>query len=74
MKAGLPYIDDRGLHSLALPNHLNWGFSYGVFCQVGLYCLLPAAFVVLYRYLLGQRRKRLGGGRGGDGGGGGRRL
>ena len=66
--AGLPFIDARGLHSLFMPNRLNWAFSYGVFCRVGLSGLLPAAFVVLYRYLLGQRLKRLGGGGGGGGG------
>lgn len=57
--AGLPFIDARGLHSLFLPNPLNWGFSYAAFCRVGLYVLLPSAFAMLYRYLLGQRRKRL---------------
>ena len=67
--AGLPLIDARGLHSLALPNRLNWGFSYAAFCRLGLYVLLPTAFIVLYRYLLSQRVKRLGcGGRRGGGG------
>jgi very-long-chain (3R)-3-hydroxyacyl-CoA dehydratase len=71
ISAGLPYIEAARLHSVTMPNPLNIAFDYATFCRLGLYVLLPAAFVVLYGYLLGQRKRRLGG-RGGDGGGGGR--
>jgi very-long-chain (3R)-3-hydroxyacyl-CoA dehydratase len=67
IKAGLPYIEAENLHSYHMPNPLNISFDYAAFCRVGLYALLPAAFVVLYRYLLGQRARRLGGGSGGSG-------
>lgn len=63
IRAALPYLDERGLWSLPLPNPWNWGFHYPAFARLGLYVLLPAAFVVLYRYLLAQRARRLGGGR-----------
>ncbi len=31
--AGLPYLRARGLHSLALPNALNFSFDYHRACQ-----------------------------------------
>lgn len=33
--SGLPYIQQRKLHSLEMPNSLNFAFSYHIFVQVG---------------------------------------
>lgn len=32
--AGLPYLRERRLHSVLLPNALNFGFDYHLACQV----------------------------------------
>ncbi|EIE27823.1 hypothetical protein COCSUDRAFT_83443 [Coccomyxa subellipsoidea C-169] len=55
----LPYLRDRQLHSLRMPNSLNYAFSYHYFALAGLYVILPAAFLQLYSYMLQQRSKRL---------------
>ena len=60
IRAGLPYIRARRLHSVVMPNAWNFAFSYAAFCVVGATVLLPAAFVQLYAYMLRQRRARLG--------------
>ncbi|CAL8462803.1 g2336 [Coccomyxa elongata] len=57
--AGLPYLKDRGLHSLEMPNRFNFAFSYYYFALAGLYFILPVAFLQLYGYMLRQRSKRL---------------
>jgi very-long-chain (3R)-3-hydroxyacyl-CoA dehydratase len=59
IRAAIPYIAKRGLWSVAMPNAWNGAFSYAAFCRVGLYVLLPAAFLHLYSTLLAARRKKL---------------
>lgn len=58
--AARPLIAKRRLWCIDLPNAANWGFDYSWFCGLGLYLLLPAAFLHLYRTLLTARRRRLG--------------
>lgn len=62
IRAAIPYIAKRGLWSITMPNAWNYAFSYAAFCRVGLYFLLPAAFLHLYGTLLAARRRKLGGG------------
>lgn len=61
--AAIPWIAKRGLWSISMPNAWNVALSYASFCRLGLYVLLPAAFVHLYGTLLSARRRKLGGGR-----------
>ncbi|KAK9825149.1 hypothetical protein WJX81_005760 [Elliptochloris bilobata] len=63
--AGLPYLRERRLYSLALPNALNFSFDYHRACQAALSAILPLSGTYLYLYLLRQRRKRLSSGAGG---------
>lgn len=62
IRAAIPFIAKRGLWSITMPNAWNYAFSYAAFCRVGLYFLLPAAFLHLYGTLLAARRRKLGGG------------
>ena len=39
--SGLPYIRQRKLHSLEMPNSVNFAFSYHIFAQVGLTAHAP---------------------------------
>lgn len=56
---GMPYIRARGLHSVALPNKLNFAFDY-YFLTAGLLALYLPAWWRLYSHMLKARRKRLG--------------
>ena len=67
IKAAIPLIEKRKLWSVEMPNEFNFAFSYSIFCTLGLYVLLPAAFAHLYMHMLRARGKRLGGGGGGGG-------
>ena len=67
IKAAIPLIEKRKLWSVEMPNEFNFAFSYSIFCTLGLYVLLPAAFAHLYMHMLRARGKWLGGGGGGGG-------
>jgi hypothetical protein len=56
----LPAIKARGLHSIRLPNPLNFAFDYHTFL-VGLLLVYPFLWWQLYSMLLGQRKKRISG-------------
>jgi len=58
--AARPFISKRRLWCVDMPNAFNWGFDYSWFCGLGLYLLLPAAFLHLYGTLLAARKRRLG--------------
>eukprot|EP00884_Botryococcus_braunii_P001131 jgi/Botrbrau1/11018/Bobra.101_1s0016.1 len=53
----LPYIKERQLHSISMPNAWNFAFSYYIFCVVSLAVIMPGALLQLYLYLLAQRRR-----------------
>ncbi|KAL4424771.1 hypothetical protein ABPG77_000811 [Micractinium sp. CCAP 211/92] len=55
----LPFIAERRLRSVALPNALNFGFDYSLFLK-GLMVFYPFLWFRLYSFLLRQRRKKLG--------------
>ncbi|KAL4437140.1 hypothetical protein ABPG75_004279 [Micractinium tetrahymenae] len=55
----LPFIKERRLRGIEMPNALNLGFDYFLFLK-GLMVLYPFLWFRLYSFLLHQRRKKLG--------------
>ncbi|KIY98543.1 hypothetical protein MNEG_9418 [Monoraphidium neglectum] len=58
MYLALPFIRDRGLFSVFMPNNYNFAFDYATFIAVVL-LLYPYLWWGLYSTLLRQRRKKL---------------
>lgn len=54
----LPYIAERKLHCIPMPNPYNISFDYRIF-MIGLLCLYPLLWWQLYSTLLRQRSKKL---------------
>ncbi|EFN59260.1 hypothetical protein CHLNCDRAFT_137564 [Chlorella variabilis] len=54
----LPFIKQRGLRSVPLPNAANFAFDYPTFL-VALMCVYPLLWFQLYSFLFRQRRKKL---------------
>lgn len=54
----LPYIRSKGLLSLTLPNRINFGFDYYLFCVLGMLVYIPG-FPHMFYHMLRQRNKNL---------------
>lgn len=54
----LPYLEERKLHSIYLPNVWNFSFNYAIFTKI-LLCLYLFLWWQLFSMMLRQRRKKL---------------
>ena len=54
----LRYFDDTRLYSINLPNPWNFAFDFGVYARIMLVSYLYMG-PYMYRYMLGQRRRKL---------------
>ncbi|KAH3713026.1 very-long-chain (3R)-3-hydroxyacyl-CoA dehydratase 2-like [Dreissena polymorpha] len=60
MWGGLPYVEETGLYSVALPNAANMSFRYDYYMKFFMFMYIPV-FPQLYMHMLAQRRKVIGG-------------
>ncbi|XP_060068147.1 very-long-chain (3R)-3-hydroxyacyl-CoA dehydratase 2-like [Ylistrum balloti] len=58
--ASLPYVKERGLYSVALPNSFNMSFSYYYFLICTMFVYIPI-FPQLFMHMIAQRKKVIGG-------------